>query len=360
MTSASDLALQPRTFEARDHWMRALLASDMPHTAKTAGMRLALHLHVDSGRCNPSFATLAAECRIGERTLYRLVALLQHAGWLAVQGGGGRRLTNQYVLLNPAIAVAEFQRAETLTNRAQNPANKVADKKRRKDSQGTLKRSPERGRENARRARDHSPSGAALKAPAGMEAGESKKAPAGAYTQHPSAPAAPAANVAPADEEIVKAQDAQSVTGEVVALDHERGWRELRGLWRRGHESDDMPRAIAVARAAFIRACREGAQPEAILDAARKRIAAADAARYLPSLPTWLAGGCKPEPPKKVSKNSTHSRGRPERRRRKVDMAAMGAAYGDWVEEHDAECNAEFEAWKARHEAAEAERRAAS
>jgi hypothetical protein len=81
--------------------MRAIIASDLPHAAVRLAVRIALHLHVDTGRCYPTHATLARETGIGERSIYRLVAFLDQAGWIAVQGTRGRN-ANNYILLDPA------------------------------------------------------------------------------------------------------------------------------------------------------------------------------------------------------------------------------------------------------------------
>ena len=76
-----------------------------------------------------------------------------------------------------------------------------------------------------------------------------------------------------------------------------QGWRELRALWRRGWASDDAPKAVAIARQAFERAC-ESAEPSEIIEAAKIWVGAADASRYLPPLPQWLAArGWETPPP---------------------------------------------------------------
>jgi Helix-turn-helix domain len=101
MTTPQALANSPKTFLDRDNWMRAVLASDLPDAAVRVAIRIALHLRVNGGRCDPSYVTLAAESHVAERSVYRLVALLEHAGWIVIQRTRGR-LSNQYILLNPA------------------------------------------------------------------------------------------------------------------------------------------------------------------------------------------------------------------------------------------------------------------
>jgi hypothetical protein len=76
----------------------------------------------------------------------------------------------------------------------------------------------------------------------------------------------------------------------------EEAWRDLRALWRRGHACDDTPKAIAMARQAYARAC-EDAEPDEIIKGARAWVAAADAPRFLPALPGWLAARSWETPP---------------------------------------------------------------
>jgi hypothetical protein len=82
MTTPQALASSPKTFLERDDWMRAILASDLTHHVLVrVGITIALHLNVDTGQCNPSYPTLARESGVSERSIYRLVAALEHAGW---------------------------------------------------------------------------------------------------------------------------------------------------------------------------------------------------------------------------------------------------------------------------------------
>ena len=111
MTSTQALANSPKTFAERDHWMRVVLASDLPDAAARVAVAIGLHLHVKSGRCDPSYITLAAESHVGEQSIYRLVAMLEHTGWIAIQRTRGRGNCNQYILLNPATAMTGFKPA---------------------------------------------------------------------------------------------------------------------------------------------------------------------------------------------------------------------------------------------------------
>jgi hypothetical protein len=87
------------------------------------------------------------------------------------------------------------------------------------------------------------------------------------------------------------------------------GFRELRSLWQRGHASDDTPKAIAIARNAFAKACSI-ADATTIMDGAKAWVAAADAPRYLPALPQWLAAkGWEKPPPAKLHHDATSKRG---------------------------------------------------
>ena len=155
------LANSPKTFLERDDWMRAVLASDLPHVARNVAVRIALHLRVSNGRCDPSFPTLADECRISERSTYRLVDLLEHTGWIAVTRLSGRG--NQYSLVTPDNPMAGVTPDKTmsgvpLTNRARTPDKNRVDPcqqgGRRKD--GTTKRTT-KGKTRASHARAHPP-----------------------------------------------------------------------------------------------------------------------------------------------------------------------------------------------------------
>jgi hypothetical protein len=63
----------------------------------------------------------------------------------------------------------------------------------------------------------------------------------------------------------------------------EAAFAELRGQWRRGWASDDTPKALAIARATFAKACAAVDDPDEILAGARTWISGIDAARYLPA-----------------------------------------------------------------------------
>ena len=266
MANPDTLAKSPKTFLDRDNWMRAILASDLPDNAKAVALAIALHLRVKTGKCNPSYPTLAAESHVGERSTYRLVSLLESAGWLSVQRTQGR-LSNQYVLLNPANHVAGLQRANpansTLPNRPPNPANKLAGKKRkRKIPSGSCYATPLKAGERDALTRDDSSSigGSALNAAPDLflEPGESSRI----KTQtEPEAPKRTPEGECAEGVEILPA----AVIAERESSEH---WRELRALWQRGHAADNTPKAIAVAKALFAKALHIAKAPD-ILDGAR-------------------------------------------------------------------------------------------
>jgi hypothetical protein len=342
--NAQALAASPKTFEQRDDWMRAVLASDLPPVAARFAICIALRLNVESRQCNPSFATLAADSHVGERSAYRLVTLLEHAGWIAVQRTRGR-LSNQYVLLNPANSMAGFNPAKsdaaTLPKRPRNPANRMADEKRNRILDGErLHAPPSRGRESVALTREDAPDDpgrAALRAAAGSE-------------DEPEARVSPRRDaVGPNDaapSENNKENSGDTVTSgpngpSVAALDQERAWRELSGeIWRRGWASDDTPKALAIGKQVFTKACREGVHTAHILEGARTWIAAADAPRYLPALPQWLAAKGWRRPPPTKRKTLPHGGGKSPRRdhRRngnKIDATRIAFMQGGYVEGAD-------------------------
>jgi hypothetical protein len=99
---------QPTTFLERDEWLRAVIASDLPHVAVRVAVAIGLKLHVKTGRCDPGIDDIITASNVPERSIYRQIALLERAGWIAVQRvrGFGRR--NEYVLVYPDKAVAGY------------------------------------------------------------------------------------------------------------------------------------------------------------------------------------------------------------------------------------------------------------
>jgi hypothetical protein len=104
--------------------------------------------------------------------------------------------------------------------------------------------------------------------------------------------------------------------------------------------SDSTPKALAIARQAFAKACTD-VDPGEILKGAKVWITAADAPRFLPVLPQWLAAKGWEKPPPTKAKTKIPPRGKFGRRRHadglprsaKPDWAPIGAAL---VAKHEA------------------------
>jgi hypothetical protein len=115
-------------------------------------------------------------------------------------------------------------------------------------------------------------------------------------------------------------------------------WRALCELWRRGHPADDTSKAIAITRAAFVKALAQGTPPEQIVAAAKVWVAAADAPRFLPQLATWLAtGGFAQKPPAKRERRSNKSVRRDQlpRQNGKVDLTTLTLKRAGYVEDEN-------------------------
>jgi hypothetical protein len=90
-----------RTFKDRDTWIRAFLAvHDLTCTAKIVGTRIALHHNLETGRCDPDLAALAAGTGMSDRNVRRMLRELEHSGWLLVESRGFHR-SNSFELLIP-------------------------------------------------------------------------------------------------------------------------------------------------------------------------------------------------------------------------------------------------------------------
>jgi hypothetical protein len=104
--------------------MEAILATDnFTDADKNILIRLAFHLNMKTGRCDPSVARLAAGANKSKRAVQKTLRNAEMAGWIARVVGGGRGKTNSHRLLLPhsgAAANAEtvncgapFSEAET-------------------------------------------------------------------------------------------------------------------------------------------------------------------------------------------------------------------------------------------------------
>ncbi len=89
------------TLRDRDAWMRALLASDEHETVKLIGLRLALYLNIQSGRCDPSYDGIARDIGgVSKDTATRAAKTLEAHGWVSIDRAVGRGRTNSFTLLS--------------------------------------------------------------------------------------------------------------------------------------------------------------------------------------------------------------------------------------------------------------------
>ena len=70
--------------------------TEIPSPAKFVLRSLAWFHNGQTGRCDPSIATIANDCGISERTVYRQISLLEHCGFIKVINRGSR--SNSYIL----------------------------------------------------------------------------------------------------------------------------------------------------------------------------------------------------------------------------------------------------------------------
>src|SRR5262245_55455806 len=86
----------------RDGWIAAVVASpDLTTAQKVIGVRLALHLRISTGRCNPTYPTLAQGSGCTRATAAAAIAVLERLGFLRHTGSKGGP-SNQYALIRPA------------------------------------------------------------------------------------------------------------------------------------------------------------------------------------------------------------------------------------------------------------------
>jgi hypothetical protein len=264
-------ATQPKTFLERDDWIRAVLASDLPHVAVRVAVVIGFHLNVETGRCYPGIDDIKTASAVPERSLYRQIALLEKAGWISIQRVRKPGRNNEYILTRPAIPMAGDPPDETCQNygrgdlpkQAIRPANRVAgqNKRTREDTTGSPAYSGG-PRERDARAREDPGAHAVCGAP--------------------------------------------EVKQELVP----DRFADLLAIWQRpwGEESE------ADAGLAFAIACRE-ADLDQIIDSARRWTAAVEP-RFLKPLAKWLAKGLlKKSPPQ-----------RPRRNAGKVSLSAIALA----------------------------------
>jgi helix-turn-helix protein len=263
------------TFLERDVWICQMLATDsevLTAGAKVLAARIALHLHVDGGRCFASLETLAKGTGVGLRHIPRVLAALERAGWLAVtRSRGGCGYANSFRLMTPKTVTPES---------LLQPGNS--------DSQVPKTVTPEspQQRGNSERGRGSAPR-------------PLTRAGAGSPT----------------------------TVGKELVLSAADGFEDLRAVWSvKPHAGDE-----AVERRAFEDARRRGASVNAILAGARAwadAAVAADETRYMPALAKWLGGRCWEKPPPKKPKPKPRGNG-------KVDLGKMMLKQGLGLEEDD-------------------------
>jgi hypothetical protein len=99
------MAKNPSTFKERDDWIVALLAAELPHATARVGIAIAMQLTIKTGECDPPYKTLARASWVSERSIYRHVELLEHAGWIEIERATG--CANHFILCTPANPMAE-------------------------------------------------------------------------------------------------------------------------------------------------------------------------------------------------------------------------------------------------------------
>jgi MarR family len=73
-------------------WQHGVHAdAELTHAQKSVLTRLALHLNIENGRCDPSVGGLAAETNVTRRTVQRALARGEALGWITREPGGGQR-----------------------------------------------------------------------------------------------------------------------------------------------------------------------------------------------------------------------------------------------------------------------------
>jgi Helix-turn-helix domain len=94
------------THADRFRWEQDVLANPQLTAAqKIVLTRLALHLNIKTGRCDPSVKTLATGAGMAERTVQATLSRAETLGLLKRAIGGGRTRTTSYTLISPAKTV---------------------------------------------------------------------------------------------------------------------------------------------------------------------------------------------------------------------------------------------------------------
>ena len=89
-----------KTFRDRDEWVKLVLAAEgdtLSAPARNVAIRIAFHHNIETGRCNPSVAQIAAGSGMSDRNVRRMLREIEQAGWMVVnQSSGGRRSSKTY------------------------------------------------------------------------------------------------------------------------------------------------------------------------------------------------------------------------------------------------------------------------
>lgn len=104
---------------ARFEWIEAALKSSaLSEGEKVLAARLGLHLNDETGRCDPSNATLSRGTSFSERHVKKLRASLVRKGWLDFDrnAGGKGRSTQHFLLQQTVSGGTPFPGAETVSN----------------------------------------------------------------------------------------------------------------------------------------------------------------------------------------------------------------------------------------------------
>ncbi len=298
MTAAKDFN------KTRALFMERVGAPNVPPIAfKLAHLILYKYANRATGLSYPSQTTLAADLGTSIRTVQRLLDILERHGLVVVPGDGRGQSSRYWIHPQRVSPVTPFPgRKDDKKGRHPTPVK------------GDIALSPELNREPRA-------SGESYGLPASL--GERD-----ALTRESDPPDRAGALDAPGRSENQEEESKQTgneeesqpaAEAEPPSEARDLACRELLESWQRGWAADETAKALAVARNAFATAC-ELAEPAAILAAAKAWIAAADAPRYLPPLPQWLAARGWQKPPPAKRRGRGRGGGRRDRRPRKPDM----------------------------------------
>jgi DNA-binding transcriptional regulator YhcF (GntR family) len=94
------------SYADRCRWEQEALANPrLTATQKNVLARLALHLNIKTGRCDPSVETLAKGAGVAERTVQTALSRAEALGIIERAIGGGRARTTSYALVAPSKTV---------------------------------------------------------------------------------------------------------------------------------------------------------------------------------------------------------------------------------------------------------------